>query len=316
LDSSSYSRELSKQMVWLSALLPYQKAEETFARIGNRSVPSTNIWRQTQKHGERLREHEEQHQKQVSIERIVLDDKRLDHRQTKGISIDGGMVNIRGEGWKEFKTGTVSDVVADLIHDKSTGEPVERVRSENTTYTAVLGSVDDFKPAMWALAVDQGIPNAVFSCLTADGATWIWNLAPDLFPDSVQIVDWYHATEHLAKAAHALHPGDEDMALKWYRRMQTPLYHGEVWKIIRVLKQAELEGHARYFDNHQRRMQYHKFRADGYPIGSGTVESRIKQYKARLTGAGMRWSRTAAEKMFVLRSAVLGDDFDKLWDAA
>ena len=52
------------------------------------------------------------------------------------------------------------------------------------------------------------------------------------------------------------------------------------------------------------------------PIGSGTVESGIKQYKARLTAAGMRWSRPAAEKMFVLRSAVLGDDFDELWDAA
>jgi hypothetical protein len=303
-------------MVWLSALLPYQKAEETFARIGNRSVPSTNIWRQAQNQGKRLKQNAENHQRQVNIERIVLDDKQLDHRQPKGISIDGGMVNIRGEGWKEFKAGTVSDIVADLITDKNTGELVERVRSENTTYTAVLGDVDDFKAAMWALAVDQDIPCATFSCLTADGATWIWNLAPDLFPDSIQIVDWYHATEHLAKAAHALHPDDKDMALKWYWRMQTPLYRGEVWKIIRALEQNQLEGHARYFHNHQRRMQYHKFRADGYPIGSGTVESGIKQYKARLTGAGMRWSRPSAEKMFVLRSAVLGDNFDELWDAA
>ena len=67
---------------------------------------------------------------------------------------------------------------------------------------------------------------------------------------------------------------------------------------------------------HQRWMQYQKFREGGYPIGSGTVESGIKQFKARLTGAGMRWSRQGAERMLVIRSAVLGKTFDDLWLAA
>jgi len=303
-------------MVWLSGLLPYQKAEEVFARIGNRFVPATNIWRQGQKHGERLEKHVKEQQKQVNIERIVLDDHRLDHKNPKGISIDGGMVNIRGEGWKEFKAGTVFDIASKIVNDEVTGDPVEKIYARNTTYTAVLGGVDEFKPAMWLLAVEHDVPRATFSCVTSDGATWIWNLVPDYFPDSVQIVDWYHATEHLAKAAHALYPEDNQRALKWYAKMQTPLYHGEIWKIIRELEQAQLEDNARYFKNHQRRMQYHTFKADGYPIGSGTVESTIKQYKERLTGAGMKWSRTGAEKMFVIRSSILGDNFDELWDAA
>ena len=303
-------------MVWLSGLLPYQKAEEVFARIGNLSVAATSIWRQAQKHGDRLEKHVKSQQRQANIERIVLDDNRLDHKKPKGISIDGGMVNIRDEGWKEFKTGTVFDIVSKLVDDEVSGEPVEIICSKNTTYTAVLGGVDEFKPAMWLLAVDHDVPRAALSCVTADGAGWIWNLVPDYFPDSVQIVDWYHATEHLAKAAHALYPNDKDKALKRYEKMQTPLYRGEVWKIIRELEQAQLDDNARYFKNHQRRMQYHTFRADGYPIGSGTVESAIKQYKERLTGAGMRWSRPGAEKMFVIRSAILGNNFDELWDAA
>ena len=132
----------------------------------------------------------------------------------------------------------------------------------------------------------------------------------------MQIVDWYHAAEHLAKAAHALCPDDGDRAQHWYRRMQKPLFRGEIWKITQILDEAQLGNHATYFHNHQRRMQYQQFRTDGYPIGSGTVESSIKQYKARLTGAGMRWSRIGAERMFVLCSAVLGDNFDELWDAA
>ena len=63
-------------------------------------------------------------------------------------------------------------------------------------------------------------------------------------------------------------------------------------------------------------MQYKTCLEDGYPIGSGTVESGVKQFKARLTGSGMRWSRHAAEQMFVIRGAVMAQDFDFLWDAA
>ncbi len=303
-------------MVWLSGLMPYEHAEQVFVRIGHRYIPKTSIWRQTQKHGARLKKLVERTQKQVDVTRIMLDDERQDHQQPKGISMDGGMVNIRGEGWKEFKAGTVFDITTRLENDQETGEPVERVHAANVGYTAVLGRVETFKPALWALAVAHDVPRAARSSITADGAIWIWNLAPDYFPDSVQIVDWYHAVEHLAKAAHALYPDDADRSLQWYCQMQTPLFRGEIWKIVKALDQAELEDHANYFRNHQRRMQYQQFRTDGYPIGSGTVESGIKQYKARLTGAGMRWSRSGAERMLVLRSAVLGDNFDQLWDAA
>ncbi len=63
-------------------------------------------------------------------------------------------------------------------------------------------------------------------------------------------------------------------------------------------------------------MQYQDFREQGYPIGSGTVESGIKQFKARLTGAGMRWSRNGAQRMLTIRAAVLTDNFDHLWTIA
>jgi hypothetical protein len=67
---------------------------------------------------------------------------------------------------------------------------------------------------------------------------------------------------------------------------------------------------------HQRRIQYAQFRADGFPIGSGGVESGIKQYKQRLTGPGMRWSRAGAERMLVIRTAVMTNAMDSLWHHA
>jgi hypothetical protein len=63
-------------------------------------------------------------------------------------------------------------------------------------------------------------------------------------------------------------------------------------------------------------MRYQELREEGYPIGSGTVESGIKQFKARLTGPGMRWSRPGVERMLGVRGAVIGHNFDELWAAA
>lgn len=74
-----------------------------------------------------------------------------------------------------------------------------------------------------------------------------------------------------------------------------------------------LTDHSRYFHVHQRRMQYQEFQEQLFPIGSGTVESGIKQFKARLSGAGMRWVRHAAQHMLIIRAAVLGKHFDQLW---
>lgn len=303
-------------MVWLSSLVPYGQAEQVFERIGQLHLTDATLWRHVDYHGRRLQAYVEHQQAQVSPERVILDDARQDHDIPKGVSLDGGMVNLRGEGWKEFKAGVVYDVGQRPGRDPQTGEMTELPCAETRQYTAVVGDVSQFAPALWALAVAQQVPRAAHSSITADGAEWIWKLAADLFPDSTQIVDWYHATQHLADAAHGLFPADENHAQQWYRQMQTPLFRGEIWRITRSLQQAGLADHARYFDHHQRRMQYQEFREDGWLIGSGPVESEIKQFKARLTGPGMRWSRPGAERMLLIRAAVLNHQFDALWAAA
>lgn len=81
---------------------------------------------------------------------------------------------------------------------------------------------------------------------------------------------------------------------------QKHLFLGEVFRIIYALQHAGLDELSHYFAIHQRRMHYQQFREDGYPIGSGSVESEIKQFKARLTGPGIRWLRPA-ERLFILR---------------
>lgn len=306
LTNSAYSKRLRQQMVWLSGLRPYAQVEQVFERLTGQLIPDASVWVEAQRAGQRFCEHMAQQRQRVGIERTQWEHRHYNPRARKGVSFDGGMVNIRDEGWKELKAGVVADLPAG-------GHPLHL---DHLTYTALLGDVTAFSSALWALAVQRGVSYAGEVDVTADGAGWIWRLVADLFPYSVQIVDWYHARQHLTQAAAARYPTDERRAQTWFHQMSEYLFLGQVWVMVADLLVHGLPQHARYFQIHQRRMQYHEFRGEGYPIGSGSVESGVKQFKHRLIAAGMRWSRPGVERMIALRTAILSDQFDELWDAA
>lgn len=88
---------------------------------------------------------------------------------------------------------------------------------------------------------------------------------------------------------------------------------GRIHRIIAALHRRGRDDLAGYFECHQRRMQYLEFREERSPIGSGTAESGVKQFKHRFTGTGMRWNADNAVRMLVIRAAVLGNDFADLW---
>ena len=88
LDGSVFTREVPRQMVWLSGLLPYEQCESVFAEIGERWLSTSSIWRETQKHGQRLLDYVEHQRDQVSVERIQLPDEQHDHEQRKGVSME------------------------------------------------------------------------------------------------------------------------------------------------------------------------------------------------------------------------------------
>lgn len=308
MDERGYSSGLSYQVLWLSALVPFAEVAQILNEVGQMSIGSTTIWEQCQVHAERLHQAQVKEQAHVSVERTRWQSEQYDPFLCRCVSMDGGMVCIRGEGWKELKVGVVSGLEQDWIRDGA------QVRLTNMDYRAVIGSVDEFEAVLWALAVKHLVPYAGRLVVVADGAQWIWRLVSNLFPVCTQILDYYHAKQHLAQAAHACYPDDEITAQACFKQMSDCLFQGEIWKII-----AHLEAHQQstsYFVNQQRRMQYQQFRAEGYPIGSGAVESAIKQFKHRLTGAGMRWSRGGAERMVTIRASVMSGTLQDLWQQA
>lgn len=213
LDQSVFTCDFASQMVWLSGLLSYGQCAAVFAQIDERWVSASRIWHQTQKHGERLQSYVAGQREQVSVERIQLPDAVHNHDQHKAVSMDGGIVHIRGEGWHALKVSTVFDVEQHLERNPQTQDLDEMAHGVNGRYTAVLGTKADFQPALWTLAVQHQLPTARKRSVVPDGALWIWDVAEDVCPDGQQIVDWSHATEHLSEAAQILYPYQETQTL-------------------------------------------------------------------------------------------------------
>ena len=316
-----------KLAVWLSGIVDYDKVEEILAKVGQITISDSSVWRQAQVWGAGF-------QDLVEVERIRSNllpgrwgapCKRAEPKGRMGVSMDGSMIHIRDEGWKELKVGSVFDVEVRPTRDKETGDWIELAHAVRNSYIAHLGGPEMFGQMVWAEAARRDWEQAADTQVVADGAPWIWNLALDHFYDSRQVVDWYHGMEHLAEAARLL-KGEETLAKKrWLNARETTLFEGHAARIALELEAAArhqpaiaeaLKKEAAYFRKNKRRMQYQEMREDGWAIGSGMVESAAKQFKARFAGPGMRWSRSGAEHLIPVRAAIMSGRFEELWRQA
>lgn len=322
-----WSEAVAQQATWLSGLLPFEKAEEVLQRVGQIDISVSTVWRQTQKWGECFGAIEAAERALVQ----ALPSKRdLRHPDVQsvgrmGVSMDGSMIHIRGEGWKELKVGCVFEVEVRPTCDRKSGEMVDLAHAVNNSYRAHLGGPERFGQLIWAEAKRRRWEQALDTQVIGDGAVWIWNLALDHFYDAQQLVDWYHAAEHLATAARLLKGEATPAAKRWRNARETLLFQGHADRIAYELSKAaqnqptiakQLQREAGYFRNNQHRMNYQEMREMGWPIGSGMVESGAKQFKARFTGAGMRWSRSGAERLLPVRAAIMSRRFDEFWRKA
>lgn len=303
LDERRYNGTLRQNMVWLCGLLPFEQAAAVMVRIGKQSVSDSSLWRLVQQAGQQL---------DTSTCGDLPQPKQETRPATKVLSMDGGMVNIFGEGWKELKVALVGAV----DEEPGPADSGPHLHTQALRYSAVLGDVAAFTPALLDLAACTHFAEATRPCIVADGAPWIWNLADGYFPDSLQILDWYHARQHLSLAAQALFPDQPAAATAWFQAHTDDLFEGHLAPILAELERADLAEFAAYFRTHQTRIHYAYFHDQGFPIGSGAVESEVKQFKHRLDGPGMSWSRSGIHHMVLLRSAVLDGSFDARWSLA
>lgn len=316
-------------MVWASgAVDSFAEAESVFERIGHIRITDSSIWRRKEVWGAQVREVEEREREKANTpaganafrERVLGSEKRI------GVGIDGTMVYVLDEGWKELKVGCAFDIEVLPTWNKKTEEMEDLAHAVDNHYVAHLGKPKRLGELLWAVAKQRGWERAKDREAVGDGAPWIWNLVRDHFFDARQAVDWYHGLEHLAHIATLLHGEGTAARKRWYKSAQKALYQGHAEKIALIVDKLaakhteqvaeELHKEAAYLRRYHEKMQYLELREDGFVIGSGMVESGGKQFKSRFCGPGMRWSRQGLERLIPVRAAIMSDCFDTRWQAA
>src|SRR5260221_2266072 len=145
-------------MVWLCSQMPYEHGRQIAERLGGWHIPVGSLWNTTQRHGERLLKDQARQTAQVSLERTAWENRRYAPTTRKAVSLDGGMVNVRDEGWKELKVG----LLADIPSVKTTGDDGQ-VSLTNVFYCAVVGDVTAFDGVFSSLAAHNPTPIAVLA---------------------------------------------------------------------------------------------------------------------------------------------------------
>jgi hypothetical protein len=227
------------------------------------------------------------------------------------------------EKWRDLKIGCwyQGEIVPKRERSVRQKGKVERegtvIRAKNKEYFCEIGPADEFGKLLWATGCSANADHARVLVFVCDGAVWIWNLVDQYFPHAVQIVDWYHAEDHLKRVAEEAFPFPEQRQV-WLKEITEDLWQGRVELVIAACQ--DLSDHcelarqtASYFSNNCERMRYANFRAQGYLIGSGVIESACKQIVSqRLKLPGAQWNLDGAILIAKARAAWLSGKWQSL----
>ena len=238
------------------------------------------------------------------------------------VQADGGMVPTRDtDRWREVK---VAIAVRQDCHLSS--REGMRGRITEARYAAHLGGVDEFRRRLDALLRAERTDGVEAVVWVGDGAPWIWNMADELCPDCVQVLDWYHAIEAASVCAKAVFGPDDPCVQLFVDRVKALLRTGDVDEVLSELQACSFLARSApaksavktltgYYAKNNARMDYLAFEARGYPIGSGFVEAANRHViQARMKLAGQHWDPIRADRMANLRALLATTGPGRLYD--
>lgn len=199
------------------------------------------------------------------------------------------------------------------------------VRDENSTsYVGAIEPASVFGYRLYHEAVRRGLERAKQVCVIGDGAPWIWNLADEHFYGAVQIVDLYHAREHLWNVGKVFFGEANDRLKPWIKRHVKVLDAGNIEQVIKGIRsllpfagenKKVLEREMNYFKKNKKRMRYGNFRKQNLFVGSGVVEAGCRTVIGqRLKQSGMHWTAKGANNVIALRCCLFSNRWEEFWE--
>lgn len=327
------STELMRLGCLLAVFSPFDLAAQVLQNFTGIAVSDDTIWNWVQDAGHRAMQHLQLQLQQLgekqSIQAESLDMMLL--TMPLIIAADGVTVPFRSQPktstgkivWKEVKVALLARIGK---YQTRTGKTVARLHQRRLV--ANLGDIDRLKPRLQLEALRQGITTAAQVVWISDGARGFWRLYRECFAHcAVGILDFYHAAQHLWQAASTYQDGNPARtSQQWFAALRHRLRHGFAKGIIKELDwltkfqntseatKPILRQVRDYLKTHLDHIQYHTFKKQGLPIGSGMVESACKWLiQQRFKGTGMRWSEDGFNHLLHLRLAWVNGRFEPLF---
>jgi hypothetical protein len=293
------SAELESLTAMTGAQLPFAQSSDLFSALTLISVSDESMAKTTRAMGEEVQKQEREWIAQSQDYAWLQEQERpVERPQRLYGALDAVKVHVRGDtehAWRDLKAGAWFTTTS--LPPKTPDEEWE-VHATDISYYCDIMEAQQFGDLLWATGCQQRAQLAQELIFLGDGADWIWRLISNHYPEAIQIVDWFHATEYLMPVAQAAF-ADQTQAEAWNQQMRSELWDGKLDALIGAFER--LADHPRageaarkaatYFTHNRDRMHYPEYRAKGYQIGSGTIESGCKQVATqRLKVAGAIWN--------------------------
>lgn len=275
------------QCVYVGQAEVFEEGEQLIKRLTGQEVNAKQLERMVHHYGE-LAEHK------IKSKETPEEKKNLHYAM-----MDGGMVLTREEAWKEMKLARIFSVKDHIV----TGKSKNIIR--NSQYIAHLGGHRDF------LRKVEPITDELNEMVwIGDGAPWIWNWVSDTYPNSTQILDYFHTKERLCQLANEMFVQHEKREA-WINEQENLLFENKLNNVLKNIEVLPCRGKTKqiqrttltYYENNRSRMKYKTYRDKGLLIGSGAIEAAHRHVvQKRLKRSGQRWTFKGAQQVVTLRT--------------
>ena len=331
IENTEFSPGVRRMHALVGQEAPFDRGREQMKVLAGLEVTARSVERTAEAIGEDIAQRvQEEMQKAIQLDLPVVAGKPIPvlHIEMDGTGVPvvkkdtvgrQGKTDGQPAHTREVKLGCV---FTQTKCDKE-GFPIRDPGS--TTYTGAIETADEFGKRIYLEACQRGAGSAVKKVAIGNGAEWIWNLADLHFPGAIQIVDLYHARQHLWELARKLHPNGAAKQKAWMKKHQRRLLDkGKIEKLVLTLRSIDATNpeviekiriETNYFERNAERMRYPKFRRQHLFVGSGVIEAGCKTViGSRLKQSGMFWTVRGANAIVALRCCHLNSQFEDYWE--
>lgn len=329
VEGVSFSPGVRRMMAAVGSESSFEQGREQLALLAGLEVPAKTIERQAEAIGTAI---------EAAAQAEIRRAKQLDLPVGGAPAVPVLYIELDGTGVPVVKAETAAragkiegqpartrEVKLGCVFTQTGCDPEGRPLRDpqSTTYVAAIETAEQFGLRLYSEAWRRGWSRALKKVVIGDGAVWIWNLVHLYFPGAIEIVDLYHARQHLWDLWAKLFGADHDARHGWLARTLELLDNGQIEALVKTLREFDpgtpereklVRGEAEYFERNAERMRYPEFRKQGLFVGSGVVEAGCKTVIGnRLKRSGMFWTVRGANAILALRCCRLSGRFEDYW---